>query len=412
MRWMWTSPSDNGRVLQQDNDVINGVNMDICAEYYDGKSARAHPVLCRFFGEMLEVRTPEGKRLTAWPLDGIVADSPHALPLRLRYERGHKRWRERSHERLVLRDADAAAPVRQTLAPYFAKRKRLRHMRLFMGVAAVWLAVACLWFAFPFIVNGVTAMIPHSWEQAMGKESRDMVGRIISKRHSGKVPWLDSGPAREAVEELVSRLAGNGTGTGPGPDAEDTFRVSILDARLVNAFALPGGYIVVTTGLIRQCRTPDELAGVLAHEMAHVTERHNIRQMVRDRFFAFVAALLTGGSDIMDLVHSAGSAVVNSRFSREDEREADILGVRRLAKAGIDPEAIAKFFSGVSSSPGTTPEDTDGFSYLDSHPLLAERITYMREEAAGFPGPFAPALSQSRWRTLQTLAGKVPSYGI
>jgi predicted Zn-dependent protease len=170
---------------------------------------------------------------------------------------------------------------------------------------------------------------------------------------------------------------------------------------LVNAFALPGGFIVVSTGLIRQCRTPDELAGVLAHEMAHVTERHNTRRLVRDQFLEFVLKLATGGGDLANMAGSVGNAFVTSKFSREDERGADILGVRRLARAGIDPESTAQFFTGLARK-----ESEDRFNYLDSHPQIQDRQEYMRIEAAQFPGPFTPALDEDKWRLLREHAAK------
>lgn len=363
------------------------------ADYFDGRSAEAHPAFCSLIADMLEVRTPEGDRLAAWPLDGVFADAPEKSPLRLRPGQGG--------ERLVVRDAQAAATLRERLAPVLARRRARRRGRWFLGAAAVWLAVICLWFAFPLLVRGVTALVPYAWEQALGEGTRDTVGRYISGAHTGEVPWRDAGPGYDALTALVARLA------AAGPDAEYAFRVSVLDAKLVNAFALPGGYIVVTTGLIRQCRDADELAGVLAHEMAHVTERHNVRHLVRNQFFTFIISMLSGGSDVMDLFHSAGNAMVNSKFSREDEREADILGVARLARAGVDPESTVKFFSGTSRKQG----GSGGFSYFDSHPRLDERMAYMRNEAAAYPGPFTPALSREQWRALRALAGKDDRYG-
>jgi Zn-dependent protease with chaperone function len=363
--------------------------MQIQAEFNDGRSALPHPVVCGFSGEMLILRSPDGE-LRAWARDDIRADSPKKRPLRLRLAAD-------TGERLVVRDEAAIDRFREWLAPVLSRNRAGIRNRWLLGAAAVWLLLVLSWLAFPHAVNVVTSMIPYSWERAMGEQTRDAVGRLLSGTYSGDVPWRDSGPGYDALQELAGRL------TGADGATDYAFSVSVLDAELVNAFALPGGFIVVTTGLIRQCRTPDELAGVLAHEMAHVTRRHNTRGLVRSQFLAFVLKLATGGGEAASLAGSAGNVIVTSKFSREDEREADILGVRRLARAGIDPEGIARFFAGLS------PEESGNrFSYLDSHPPIRDRQESMRLEAARFSGPFTPARDAAKWSLLHAHAALFP----
>jgi Zn-dependent protease with chaperone function len=357
--------------------------MQVQAEFNNGRSALHRSVVCSFQGETLVLSSPEGGKLTVWARKDILAESPGKRPLRLRHAQD-------GGERLVVRDDSAIDRLREWLAPVFSRHRAKIRKRWILGTASVWLLLAFFWLIFPHAVNLVAGMIPYSWERTMGEQVRETVGRILSGTYSGGVPWRDSGPGYDALQELAARLAGPDDATGY------TFSVSVLDADLVNAFALPGGFIVLTTGLIRQCRTPDELAGVLAHEMAHVTERHNIRGLVRDQFFAFALKLATGGGDMASLVGSAGNAVVASKFSREDEREADILGVRRLARAGIDPESTLRFFAGISRE-----ESRERFSYLYSHPQIQDRQDYMRLEAARFPGPFSPALEAAKWNLLK-----------
>ncbi|SBW09425.1 putative Peptidase family M48 protein [uncultured delta proteobacterium] len=370
--------------------------MQLQAEFNDGVNALTHPAVCAFLGDMLEVRSLNGDKLAVWARDGVLADSPGKLPLRLRHTAS-------AGERLVVRDDGAAALFREWLGPALARQRAKTRTRWILGTVTVWLLLALAWAGFPHAVNLVADMIPYRWERALGEQVRGTVGRALGETDGGDGPWRDAGPGYDALQELVARLAraGDGAGDGAGDAAGYTFSVSVLDADLVNAFALPGGFIVVTTGLIRQCRTPDELAGVLAHEMAHVTERHNTRALVRDQFLAFALQLVTGGGDIAGLAKTAGNAVVSSKFSREAEREADILGVRRLARAGIDPEGTASFFAGVSRN-----ESKERFSYFDSHPLIQDRQEYMRLEAAQFSGPFTPALDANTWSLLKAHAAK------
>ena len=358
------------------------------AEFNDGKSALPHPAVCYFLGERLELRSPGGDKLAVWARDDILAESPEKRPLRLRRSAN-------GGERLVVRDDAAIDRFKVWLSPVLSRHRAKIRRRWLLGAVAVWLLLALGWLGVPYAVNFVADRIPYEWERAMGEEARGVVGRILSGVYSGDAPWRDCGPGYAALRELAARLENADDAGGYA------FSVSVLDADLVNAFALPGGFIVVTTGLIRQCRTPDELAGVLAHEMAHVTERHNTRRLVRDQALAFVLKLATGGGDTANFAGSVGNAVVSSKFSREDEREADILGVRRLARAGINPESTAQFFAGIARQ-----ESEDRFPYLDSHPRVRDRQEYMRVEAALFPGPFTPALDEDQWRLLQGHAAK------
>ena len=369
--------------------------MALYADFYDGKSALTHPAVCRFFGDMLEIRSRNGDVLARWDLGDIVADAPHKTPLRLRHT-------VNSGERLVVREASAIASFTEWLSPVLAKQRTGTRLRWIFGGAAVWLLLALGWIGFPHVVNAVVSAIPYSWEQSMGKESRNTIGRLLSGVSAGEIPWLNAGPGYDALNVIVTRLARADDNAGEGTDRQ--FDVSILDAGMINAFALPGNFIVVTTGLIRQCRTPDELAGVLAHEMAHVTERHNLRRLVRDQFFILSLNLVTGGSDLADIAGEAGKLFLSRDFSRKDEREADILGVRRLAVAGVHPESIAWFFAGFPES--SSHGNTGVFSYLDSHPKHQERQQYMQEEAARFPGSFTPALEPNQWSALRKLAMK------
>ena len=364
--------------------------MALQVDFYDGKTALTHPAVCQFLGDVLEVRSRDGDLLATWALGDILDEASGKIPLRLRHAGN-------PGERLVVREAASITSFREWLAPVLAKRRSGTRLRWFFGSIAIWLVLALGWFGFPHAINTVADFIPYSWERTMGEESRDMLGRLLSGAYGGEIPWRDSGPGYEALCAIVARLAPDGGGQDNG--TMQRFEVSILDAEMVNAFALPGGFIIVTTSLVRQCHTPDELAGVLAHEMAHVTERHNVRRLVRDQFFALSLSMLTGGSGLEEIAGAAAKRLFSEKFSREDERKADILGVRRLAHAKVHPESIAQFFARVPASPA----EKTLLSYLESHPPVQDRQEYMRHEAAGFSGLFTPALDVAQWRALQNL---------
>ena len=176
-----------------------------------------------------------------------------------------------------------------------------------------------------------------------------------------------------------------------------TFHFLTIDERSVNAFAMPGGIIGVFSGLVLETRDEAELAAVMAHEIAHVTQRHLARRFARDRDVSFATglAILTGilaaGIDpqLGQAVITGGMAAgLQSRldYSRSAESEADRIGMQILADSGLEPEAMGDFFERLQvlsrASPDSVPE------YLRTHPVTLERISDARNRARGMRGEF------------------------
>lgn len=194
------------------------------------------------------------------------------------------------------------------------------------------------------------------------------------------------------------------------------FEAFLLSERSVNAFALPGGYVGVHLGLIAITNTRDQLASVLAHELAHVTQRHIARSVAGTRTSSLVsvAALLLGllaasrsnNVDVANAAITGGQAAAiqgQLNYSRDVEREADRVGYGLLGAAGFATTGMAEMFDRLDVA--TRLNDNGGFPYLRSHPLTVERISEARSRSllAGSlaPGPkLAHALMQMRARVL------------
>lgn len=191
-----------------------------------------------------------------------------------------------------------------------------------------------------------------------------------------------------ALAAYVSSLGNLLVQTSETPNERFTF--TVLDSPVVNAFALPGGYVYVTRGLMALADNEAELAGVMAHEIGHVTARHPAErygdQMTASILSAGAAVLLGGGAG-----QSAGavSQLVLSGYSRDQEYEADLLGVRYLSRSGHDPRAMASFLaklqaqSRLEADLAGQPGRADEFSLLQSHPRTADRVQRAIAEASG-----------------------------
>ncbi len=186
-----------------------------------------------------------------------------------------------------------------------------------------------------------------------------------------------------SVGELLAR-------TSEMPDLDFTF--TVLDSPIVNAFALPGGYIYVTRGLLALVDNEAELAGVLAHEIGHITARHTAErygQVILTQGTAIGAELLLGEA-AGDIAGTGGLLFVRS-WSRDQEHEADLLGVRYLARVGYQPQAMAGFLTRLQAHSRLEAETrgqsgkADEFNLLQTHPRTADRIRLAVSEAGTKP---------------------------
>ena len=179
------------------------------------------------------------------------------------------------------------------------------------------------------------------------------------------------------------------------PGASEHFEFFGVRDKTINAFAMPGGFIGVNTGLLELCDNESELASVLAHEISHVTQRHVARQLAQQQqmqlptLAALAAAILIGRSR-PDLAVGAAAAVQGANvqsqlaYSRDFEREADRIGFQRLVAAGFDPQGMPEFFDKLERY--TRISDDSSFpTFLRDHPLTPERIADAENRAANLP---------------------------
>ena len=163
------------------------------------------------------------------------------------------------------------------------------------------------------------------------------------------------------------------------------WRFYVVDDDAINAFNVPGGLVYVNTGLIAAAENTSELAGVIAHEIAHGVSRHGTERLTKAQGLSIGAGLLLandpGAVSQMAAQIVGGGAI--AKFSRDDEREADRLGVRYMAQAGYNPEGMATLFSKLMADRRRSPSSVEQF--FSTHPLTEERIATVRREAKKYP---------------------------
>jgi predicted Zn-dependent protease len=168
----------------------------------------------------------------------------------------------------------------------------------------------------------------------------------------------------------------------------------VVDSKEVNAFAVPGGFVYVNRGLIERANNMSQLAGVLGHEIGHVTRRHSIEQMKKAQganigvTLACVLTSVCNNQAAGTLINVGGSAVF-AKFSRDDEAEADEEGVKNIVRAGISPEGIPEMFEILLDERRRRPAGVE--AWFATHPLEESRITATRAQIAKID----PAIRQS-----------------
>ena len=226
----------------------------------------------------------------------------------------------------------------------------------------------------------------------LSKGQESQIGRMIMRdiRRSGSV--VEDPLVNEYVNEIGSRIVAQSN------DGDHEFTFFVIDDPRINAFALPGGYIGVHTGLLEATRSEDELAGVVAHEVAHVTQRHiaraihaNSRQSILSTAMMLGAIIVAAAGGSADAVQGAmavaqGAAIQQQiNFTRSNEFEADRVGIKALADAGFDPYGMASFFEVISRQTTTSPE-MRAPEFLRTHPVTTDRVAEARNRARDYPG--------------------------
>jgi len=337
----------------------------------------------------LEV-TPVGGRTRLWPYTEIRQTQGYYAGEEVRLERGGHIPEVLLVEDLdFLRSLHEVAPDRPGRFHNPAQRgRRLRLTILAAGGIVILTTLIYLW-GIPLLATTVAAQVPASWEDQLG---RSTVKYLAPPEKRCEDPKLIA-----AIDTIVARLIAT------RPASPYTFRVYVVDLPVFNAFAAPGGSIVVFRGLLERTETPEELAGVLAHELLHVLHRHTTRAIIQHTSSGLLIAALTG--DVTGpLVYGLETARVLGQlhYSRGAEEEADSEGLKMLLAARVDPAGMIAFFNVLEKRSGTGP---DALKYLSTHPSSRARVATLTAFAAQHPIQPIKLLPEQDWGELRNACG-------
>jgi Zn-dependent protease with chaperone function len=310
------------------------------------------------------------------------------------------KWTSVQGERtLYLKNPDVIRAFRQAspdhLSPPFeqaaerVRQVRHRHRIMWAAVAgSILVVVLGLWFGVDLLVELAVSRIPVEWEQKLGESAyRDFL------THQ---EVMKEGSAVTALGEMTQRL------TEQIPNNPYKFKVTVVKSDVVNAFALPGGYVVVFTGLMKKAESGEEVAGVLSHELNHVLERHGLERIVKSLGLMTVVAIVLGDQQgLVGMMKQLGVELLTLKFGREQETEADLTGLQLLQRAKIDPSGMIRFFERLSE------KDEGRVEWLSTHPMSTARAERLKKELAALPKR-SPEPFTFDWKQVQASLGSQP----
>ena len=229
----------------------------------------------------------------------------------------------------------------------------------------------------------------------MSRIEEEQLGQEFMRNARQRLKFIEDpeilGYLRDIGQKLVAR----------SDSPEQKFQFYVVQDSTLNAFAVPGGHITVHTGLITTAQTESELAAVIAHEIAHVSQRHLPRMFAKmeqqnlPALAGLIAAILLGGQAGQAALVATNAKVLENqlRYSRDFEREADAVGIRTLAESGFEPRAMPGFFERLQQ--WSRIHDFGAPEFLRTHPLTSDRVAHSEARADSYPA--AKPRSQSEF---------------
>ncbi|GKY88526.1 M48 family metallopeptidase [Sinisalibacter aestuarii] len=362
------------------------------ADFLDGETARVERVEVVLAPDRLSIHRPGGGRID-WLADELRALPDQADRRSLVLTRAGDQL-----ARLVVTDEAIVALLRRN-AGHLGKRPPVENKGRILGwgLGAVASVALIIFVLVPVMANQLAAYLPPSGEKALGDATYERIRMALS---SDMVP-VDTCEGPEGLAALASMEAR----LGAGPDLPYPVTISVLDHDLVNAFAMPGGRIVIFRGLLDEADSAEEVAAVLAHELGHVVGRDPTRDALRLAGSVGVLGLLFGDFAGGTVVLLLANQLINAQYSQSAEAGADDYAHALLTEAGLPPSALGTFFERLLEEHG----DAEGLAaHFASHPQMAARIEAAlaaqgAAETAGRIG--APVLNAAEWRALRGICG-------
>jgi Zn-dependent protease with chaperone function len=346
------------------------------AVYFDGRSSRRH-VVALTLAEQLELDEPDQAKVLWTYADIRRADSPVGL-LRLSCLTAP------ALARLEVRDPTLAAELTARCPRLDENRPGGRGAAAIVGwsLAAAASIVAMVMFGVPLAADRLTPLVPQAFERRLGEVADGQIKIIFGNK------TCNNAAGQAAFTKLVNTLR-------EAAGLDTSVQSAVLATPVPNAFALPGGRVYLLDGLLAKAQSPDEIAGVLAHEFGHLRHRDGTRNMIYNGGTSFLIGLLFGDVTGSGAMIFASRTLVTASYSREAEQGADDFSIEMMHKLGRPTKPMGELLFRV------TGKQDNGLSFMAGHPLTEDRLKQMTEASRPASGP--PLLTTDEWQSLKAI---------
>jgi Zn-dependent protease with chaperone function len=364
------------------------------ATYFDGVTSAQAAVAIALDDSAITITSPEGAQLARWDYAAIehLPASGHRLRLGLAASP--------ATARLEVRDPHFAGVVAERLAfgsqQEEASERRRRHRVVEWSIAAIAAVMLVGAAGIPALAQLLLPLIPRSAEVPIGEKTHESIKASFDEK--GPFECGEEGPKERAGKEIFLRLVSRLEAAADLPIRVHPF---VIRTRVINAVAFPGGYVHIHMGLINATQSPEELGGIIAHELGHVANRDTMRGMLQKTGVSFLVGIVLGDVTGRAGIIVGGYRVLQNRNSRAQEAAADAFGVRVLTRLGADPHRMADFFERMMTARG--PGGQNMLLFRD-HPTDAARVTAIRS-APAVANP-TPLLTAHEWETLKLVCSR------
>jgi Zn-dependent protease with chaperone function len=367
------------------------VNEPVSGKYFDGTSARQNLVLVHAdtrHGSPVLVIQPESGPEILWPTSDLREVTDQARDQGIVLCLGQE-----GIARLIIPHGHAEDVVR-AMAPNLGKvvvhKSKIKQIILWGGGAIA--SVALIMFVIlPAMSDQLATMIPREREAALGRVA---IGQISTFLGSTEEEIACTNPAgQKALKKMTTRMVGN-------TDIPYDLQVKVFNHDMINAFAVPGGHVVLFKGLLDAARSPEEVAGVLGHEVGHVVNRDPTRLMLRSAGSVGILGMVFGDFAGGFLALVLAEQLISAQYAQGAEANADTFTHGLMADAQLPAKSFATFFDTLKNKYG---DDQGLLSHLASHPDLEGRANAAYAADVIGDGPFDPVLTAKEWSDLKNI---------
>ncbi|WP_052726220.1 M48 family metallopeptidase [Devosia epidermidihirudinis] len=371
--------------------------MAIAARYHDGFVADSRAVGLEYASfvdtaALVILDAENGTEITRW--DATDLYSVHGRKDELRLAANG----QTDGARVVVRGQQNVARVLATL-PLLTKKRREETGRQVRIAATATLALASVIGAYligvPLLASRLVWLVPPAWEESLG----DTVGTQMEAALGLTDGMQICDPDPYSLANRAITRFGNAAMEGSG--SPFTLDISVVKSDIPNAFALPGGRVYFFSALLDLAETQDEFAGVLAHEVGHVAHRHGMEQLISTAGTGALIGFILGDLTGISVAAGLGATIIDARFSRDAERQADAFAAQVANRMDFHPAGLAELIARV----GEDDDFARAMALLSTHPLTSDRRIALEKLGQMRPTGLEPPFTTAEWTAIKAMCG-------